>query len=205
MALQRVGSLSGGERNRTALAYMAALDPNFLILDEPTNHLDLWARAALEKALVEFDGTVLFVSHDRYFLNQVADHLLIVEPRGFRVIEGNYETYLHLVKQGLAAEATSGGVAAAARSEANENGAAKKGRREKAPRPKRKFPYRKLADIEVDIASCEGRIEALHAALSSQETLRDGRKVKQASVDLETAKAELARLMEHWEEAHALN
>jgi ATP-binding cassette subfamily F protein 3 len=206
MVFQRVDSLSGGERNRTALAFMAALDPNLLILDEPTNHLDLWARAALEKALVEFDGTVLFVSHDRYFLNQVADHLLMVEPGGFRVIEGNYETYLHLVKQGFAAEATSGGVAAKgpAPSKPSENGE-KKGRREKPVKPKRKFPYRKLADIEVDIAARESEIESLHAALASPETLRDGVKVKQATAALEEAQSRLAQLMEHWEEAHELN
>src|SRR5437868_10616630 len=105
MVFQRVGSLSGGERNRTALARLSASDANMLILDEPTNHLDLWARDSLEKALRDFDGSVLFVSHDRYFLNQVATKLLIVEPNRFRVIDGNYDTYQHFVKEGLAREA----------------------------------------------------------------------------------------------------
>src|SRR3954470_24809122 len=108
MVFQRVGSLSGGERNRTALARLSASDANLLILDEPTNHLDLWARGALEKALRDFDGSVIFVSHDRYFLNQVASKLLIVEPGRFRVIDGNYDTYQHFVKQGLAREARAG-------------------------------------------------------------------------------------------------
>jgi ATP-binding cassette, subfamily F, member 3 len=106
MAFQRVDSLSGGERNRAALAYLAALDANLLVLDEPTNHLDLWARQALETALKEFDGTVLLVSHDRYFLNQVADHLIVMGDGHAAVIEGNYNTYLHLVSQGLAPVAT---------------------------------------------------------------------------------------------------
>ena len=92
-ALQKVGKLSGGERNRAALARLAAADANLLVLDEPTNHLDLWARDALEQALTAFDGTVLFVSHDRYFVNRVADHLIVFEPGGVRVIEGNYEAY----------------------------------------------------------------------------------------------------------------
>ncbi len=78
-ALQTVGSLSGGERCRAALARLAGAEANFLVLDEPTNHLDLWARDALEKAIAQFDGTVLFVSHDRYFVNRVADHLLVIE------------------------------------------------------------------------------------------------------------------------------
>src|SRR5439155_8463303 len=105
MVFQRVASLSGGERNRTALARLSASDANLLILDEPTNHLDIWARGSLEKALRDFDGSVLFVSHDRYFLNQVATKLLIVEPGRFRVIDGNYDTYQHFVKHGLARDA----------------------------------------------------------------------------------------------------
>ena len=61
------------------------------MLDEPTNHLDLWARDALEKALTQFDGTVLFVSHDRYFVNRVADHLLVIEPDRVRVDRGQLQ------------------------------------------------------------------------------------------------------------------
>ena len=96
-SLQTVGSLSGGERCRAALARLAGVEANFLVLDEPTNHLDLWARDALEKAISQFDGTVLFVSHDRYFVNRVADHLLMIEPERIRVIEGNYDTYQQLL------------------------------------------------------------------------------------------------------------
>ena len=162
LAFQKVGSLSGGERNRVALARMSALDANFLILDEPTNHLDLWAREALERAISEFSGSVLFVSHDRYFLNRVADHLLVVEPDRFRVIEGNYNTYLHFVRQGLAADDRRGVEAKAA---GGETAAAVDPRDErKAGRRKRKFPYRKAADIEAEIAQREARIQELHAA-----------------------------------------
>ncbi len=103
--LQTVGSLSGGQRCRAALAKLAAEEANVLILDEPTNHLDLWARAALEKAVREFEGTVLFISHDRYFVDQVADHLLIIQPDAkFKTLEGNYSTFRHMVAQGLLAD-----------------------------------------------------------------------------------------------------
>src|SRR5262245_20795518 len=142
MVFQKVASLSGGERNRTALARLSASDANFLILDEPTNHLDLWARGALEKALCAFDGSVLFVSHDRYFLNQVATKLLIVEPGRFRVIDGNYDTYLHFVRQGLAREARAGVSAPLAGTKPSpgasraESAAAKAGKEKR----KRKFP-----------------------------------------------------------------
>ncbi len=198
---QRVGSLSGGERNRASLALLAALDANVLVLDEPTNHLDLWARDALESALKEFEGSVLFVSHDRYFLNQVADHLLVVEPGRFRVIEGNYETYLHLVKRGLAGE----GSGAKLKTKETQVTPERVDTRPAKVKRKRKFPYRKVPEIEAEIAEREGRIEALHLALASPEVLRDGEKVKQAKAELETHELELPRLYEHWEEASELN
>ncbi len=93
---QPVCRLSGGERSRAALARLAAASPNVLLLDEPTNHLDLWACDALERSLLDFNGTVVFVSHDRYFLNRVADHLIVLEADRVRVVEGNYDTYEHL-------------------------------------------------------------------------------------------------------------
>ncbi|MDO4551316.1 MAG: ABC-F family ATP-binding cassette domain-containing protein [Planctomycetia bacterium] len=93
MVFQKVESLSGGERCRVALARLSSENANFLILDEPTNHLDLWAREALEKMIKKFEGTVLFVSHDRYFINQVATHLLIMDPEKARIFPGNYQEW----------------------------------------------------------------------------------------------------------------
>jgi ATP-binding cassette subfamily F protein 3 len=213
MAFQKVGSLSGGERNRTALARLAASDANFLILDEPTNHLDLWARGALERALKEFDGSVLFVSHDRYFLNQVASKLLVVELGDsvaggglrFRVIDGNYDTYRHFVKQGLAREARAG-VAA------SDNGrpTSTAPRVESAGKPskdrrKRKFPYRKSAEIEAEIAERESRIEELNGLFASEEVLRDGARIKELTAELDSHRSALPQLYEHWEEAAEMN
>jgi ATP-binding cassette subfamily F protein 3 len=103
--LQKVSSLSGGQRCRAALALLSAEDANVLILDEPTNHLDLWARAGLEKAIRDYEGTVLFISHDRYFVDRVADHLLIIQPDArFKTLEGNYSTFRHMVSKGLMAD-----------------------------------------------------------------------------------------------------
>ncbi len=206
MGFQKVGSLSGGERNRVALAMLAASDANLLILDEPTNHLDLWARDALERAIKNFDGTVLFVSHDRYFLNQVADHLLVVEPHRFRVVEGDYDTYLHLVRAGLA-----GGEASIVDTSGKSDGKPKpepgdkKGKPAKEPRRKRKFPYRKVEDIEAEIFERESRIEDLHAALATPEVLRDGEQVKRAKAEIDEQQQTLATLYEHWEEATEMN
>jgi ATP-binding cassette subfamily F protein 3 len=205
MAHQKVGSLSGGERNRVALAMLAASDANLLVLDEPTNHLDLWARDALERAIKEFDGTVLFVSHDRYFLNRVADHLLVVEPNRFRVVEGNYDTYLHLVRVGLAGGEASIGDTSKTDGKPKSDGADKKGKQPREPRRKRKFPYRKVEDIEAEIHERELRIEELHALLAAPEVLRDGDKVKRTKAEIDQQRQTLATLYEHWEEAAELN
>lgn len=202
MVFQTVASLSGGERSRAALARLAAADPNFMVLDEPTNHLDLWARDSLERSLTAFGGTLLFVSHDRYFLNRVANRLLVVEPGRFRVIEGNYDTYLHLVKQGLA-----GGTAeAGAENEPAAPAPRQSGRGEpKKSKPKRRFPYRKVADIEADIFQHESRIESLHASLADVEVLRSGQRVREIQAEVATLGEALKTLYEHWEEASELN
>lgn len=211
MVFQKVGSLSGGERNRTALARLSASDANFLILDEPTNHLDLWARSALEKALRDYDGTVLFVSHDRYFLNQVATKILVVEPGRFRVIDGNYDTYLHLVKQGMAADARASVAAQVAKKPSEKESASsssdddRRGRNEGRTRRKRKYPYRKVPDIEQEIAERESRIEEIHVSFGSAEVLRDGDAVKKLRQELDEHTAALPLLYEHWEEANELN
>ena len=200
---QRVGRLSGGERNRTALARLAASEANFLVLDEPTNHLDLWSRGSLEEALQRFDGSVLFVSHDRYFLNQVADHLLVCEGRRFRVIEGNYDTYLQMIREGLAGETRlrlDGAKPGSPRDSQD-----KKPAKESPPRRKRKFPYRKVTDLESEIAGREQRVSELHAAMTSPEVFRDGDRIKQAMTELAEQQQALQLLYEHWEEAVELN
>jgi ATP-binding cassette, subfamily F, member 3 len=206
MVFQRVVSLSGGERNRTALARLSASDANVLMLDEPTNHLDLWARGSLETALREFDGSVLFVSHDRYFLNQVATKLLIVEPGRFRVIDGNYDTYQHFVKQGLAREARAD-VAADRSLNRTQPGPGPSTPLTKSTkdRRKRKYPYRKAAEIEQEIAERETRIEELHQLFADEEILRDGTTVKGLKAELVEHETALPRLYEHWEEATELN
>ncbi len=200
MVFQTVASLSGGERSRTALARLCAQDPNFLVLDEPTNHLDLWACDSLEQALLRFDGTLLFVSHDRYFLNRVADHILVVEPDRFRVIEGNYETYADAQRRRRAEDAidTTSPKSRGAAAEKPAEGP-------KRERRKRKFPYRKTAEIEAEILAHETEIESLQARMILPETLRDGRLVRQLQDDIARRQGQLSTLYEHWEEAAELN
>jgi ATP-binding cassette subfamily F protein 3 len=96
---KRIGDLSGGERGRVALAQLTLIGGNLLILDEPTNHLDIGAREALEDVLNEYDGTLLFVSHDRYFIDAVADTLWIVDEGKITVFDGNYSEYREHIEQ----------------------------------------------------------------------------------------------------------
>jgi ATP-binding cassette subfamily F protein 3 len=199
---QKVGELSGGEKSRAALAKLVAQGVNVLVLDEPTNHLDLWACDALEQALLEFEGTCIVVSHDRYFLNRVVDLLLVLDGGGgVQVIHGNYDTYEMMRAQQDAARAAEG---------ENKDAGCSRGLR---PRPqaskpakrKRKFPYRKVEDLEADIAAAEGELRQLEQALASPDLYRDGDKVKLTTKAFEEAKRRLTQLYEHWEEAVELN
>ncbi|BAW95841.1 ABC-type transport protein [[Synechococcus] sp. NIES-970] len=101
---KKVGALSGGEKARLALAKMLLTPANFLILDEPTNHLDIPAKEMLEDALKEYDGTVAIVSHDRYFISQVANKIVEIRDGEFVVYNGDYHYYLEKIEQEKAAE-----------------------------------------------------------------------------------------------------
>ena len=198
---QKVGELSGGEKSRAALAKLVAQGVNVLVLDEPTNHLDLWACDALEQALLEFEGTCIVVSHDRYFLNRVVDLLLVLDGTGkVEVIHGNYDTYEMMRDQKAAALAE--GEKKKDTTKAPSRAAAPLS---KPAKRKRQFPYRKVEDLEVDIAAAELEVQRLEEAMASPDLYRDGDKVKQTTKAFEEAKAYIALLYEHWEEAVELN
>jgi ATP-binding cassette subfamily F protein 3 len=202
---QKVGALSGGEKSRAALARLVAQGVNVLVLDEPTNHLDLWACDALEQALLAFEGTCLVVSHDRYFLNRVADLLLVLDGQGnVQVIHGNYDTYELMWEQQEAAQAEADRKKKAAELPRPAAGNPPPGSTKKEKR-KRKFPYRKVPDIEADVAAAETELRELETRMASPELYRDGDKVKQTTQAFEETKLRLAQLYEHWEEAVELN
>ena len=192
---QAVSSLSGGERNRAGLARLAAQKANFLLLDEPTNHLDLWARDALERSLNEFGGTVMLVSHDRYLLNRVTDHLIVVEDGRFRIVEGNYDTYLN-----LRSDKRRVGSSGSAR---GQHSAVSRNRKQKTVASRRNwvFPYRKAEEIEQEIAEREKNLEQLHGDLTTPAILRDGLRVKELKEMVQVQRQMLEQLYAHWEEA----
>ncbi len=98
---KKVAVLSGGEKNRVAMAIVLMQDSNFLLLDEPTNHLDMISKEILVRALKEFQGTILFVSHDRNFINQLATRVIELTPQSALSYQGNYEAYLHQKEEAL--------------------------------------------------------------------------------------------------------
>jgi ATP-binding cassette, subfamily F, member 3 len=197
---QAVGQLSGGERSRAALARLVAEGVNVLVLDEPTNHLDLWACDALEQALLDYEGTAIVVSHDRYFLNRVVQLLIVFEDDGrVQVIHGNYDTYermrlLQAEVEPAPKKDRDKPAAPEARPSAN-----------RPPRRKRQFPYRQVADIEADIAALETWRLELEGLLASAELYRDGDKVQETTEAFEDTQEKLRQLYEHWEEAVELN
>jgi ATP-binding cassette subfamily F protein 3 len=214
-----LGVLSGGERNRYALARILVSPSNFLLLDEPTNHLDMRAKDVLLEALAAFTGTVVFVSHDRYFIDRLATRVLEVEGGTVTIHEGNYEDYLRW-KEAQVAGAAGSGPAAALRPEAagrgkpaeigmtivieggpdTSNGAAGS---TPAPRARRLNPIKqkqmeeRCAFLEEETPRIEAAIahteEQLGVYVSAAETLR-------LTALAEDLRSQLAALTAEWEE-----
>jgi len=201
-AVQRmqVKALSGGERNRLLLARLFLEGANVLVLDEPTNDLDLVTLNVLERLLLEFDGSVLIVTHDRYFLDKVATAILAFEGSGRATrYPGNYETYRTLKDQ---AERQ----APAAEPPPARPGAAGP-ERERPSRPVRLGfnEQRELEGMEAAILAAEERKAALEAALADPATYRsDGATVPGLRAELERISAEVDRLYARWQELEAI-
>jgi ATP-binding cassette subfamily F protein 3 len=206
---KKVSALSGGERARVSLAKLMLLKANVLILDEPTNHLDLFSKEVLESALMDYEGTLLFISHDRYFLNKMAEHMLELRPDGVTAYLGNYDEYIEKkqeleelkrleLEQKAAAGKSSGGTghlsaAGSTAAQVNDYEADKAAKREERSR------QRKIEQLEQDIARLEEEASAIEEELAKPEVFGDFVQVQEKSALLEQKKAELAACYEQWE------
>ncbi len=191
-----IGDLSGGEQSRVQLAKLILARVNFLILDEPTNHLDIFSRIVLENALKEFDGTILLVSHDRYFLNQLVNQLLVLDGEKTHLYLGNYAYYeekklasrlaeLELKKeQKIKIEI-----------EKKKNQKLKLSKKPKKP----KIRLRKLKEVEEDIAEIELNIEEITLQLSDTTLYRNGDLIHKLNKDYKKFHKKLAILYDEWE------
>src|SRR5579883_1204655 len=187
-----IGVLSGGERNRYALARMLLQPSNFLLLDEPTNHLDMRAKDVLLTALQEYTGTVVFVSHDRYFIDRLATRVFEIENGQVTVFPGNYEDYLWR-KQGGGPQP---GNVSEVPVEANGRPAPKATDKRVNPLKIRQMEERRDA-IEQNVARLEAEIAGHESALANFVSAEETRRVAQL---LEARRSELGKLLAEWEQ-----
>ncbi|EAC4897033.1 ABC transporter ATP-binding protein [Listeria monocytogenes] len=200
--LKNVQSLSGGEKARLALAKLTLLEANVLILDEPTNHLDIESKEVLEAALIDFEGTILFVSHDRYFINRIASKIVELAPEKATVFLGDYDYY----QEKLAEEKE------LARLDAEDR--RKKGEQVEATSSVRKLNYqeekeqqkllrqrkRKLEEVEKSMEATDEKIAELELQLTNPEVFQDHEKALEITQELDAVKADGEKLMEEWEQ-----
>ncbi|MDR7239630.1 ABC-F family ATP-binding cassette domain-containing protein [Neobacillus drentensis] len=197
--LKIVSTLSGGEKARLALAKLMLEKANVLILDEPTNHLDLDSKEVLENALIDYPGTILFVSHDRYFINRIATKVLELSRQGSTEFLGDYDYYLEkkLEQEELAALALAASVKKSAQTEAAEKNSYQQDKESKKQERQRK---RKLEEMEQRIEELEEQIQEFEQQLCEPEIFQNHEKVMEINLNGEKAKSELEHLMEEWAE-----
>ena len=196
-----IGSLSGGERSRVALAKLTLQGSNLLILDEPTNHLDLQSRQFLEEVLGEFEGTLLFVSHDRYFIDSLATKVWVIEDGVLIPYMGNYTEY-RTRKQPIVLDIPTSPVSSRQKNERNGSVAAPR----TAPIPVKakgkkggKVKERTLEDVEREIEQAEERVRSVEEALSQAALNADASQLTQLAADYEEGRAHVDELLVEWE------
>lgn len=184
---KEIKKLSGGERARVELVKLMLKPTNLLIMDEPTNHLDIESREALERALEGYDGTILMVSHDRYFINKTADRILYLSPNGIRSFQGGYDDYIKALGEQAVAE------------EKQESAGAMDYKEQKKLEAKKRKLVNDFKKAETAITETEEKITSIEAELSQPEIAADYEKIAEISGRMDAANAELERLYAEWE------
>ena len=196
---QRIGTLSGGEKGRVSLAKLMLSNANFIILDEPTNHLDIQSREILEEAINSYEGTVFYVSHDRYFINQTATRILDLSPTGIVNYRGNYNYYLAQKEAGNV-EADSDDLTTTPVTEEKDPVSSKedwkRSREEAARRRKRENELKKT---EKEIARLEEENDSIQEQINLPENATNVSKLTELSARLEANEEALLELYETWE------
>ena len=203
---KKISELSGGERGRVSLAKLMLSNANFLILDEPTNHLDITSKEILEQALNDYEGTVLYVSHDRYFVNQTATRILDLYNKQFYSFAGNYDYYLE--KKDVA-EQPSGAVqpngqttTAGANTDAAESASDSKlsWQQQKEEQALKRKKENRLRKCEDDIAALEDEIAQLNEQMADPAIATDVAKLQELSKKQTALQETLEQRYEEWEE-----
>ncbi|MDB6024793.1 MAG: transporter [Verrucomicrobiales bacterium] len=196
----QVRHLSGGERSRLLLARILKNGGNFIILDEPTNDLDLASLRVLEEALIGFGGSILVVSHDRYFLDRICNHMIVFEGDGqVSQTPGNYDYYMELRRRKASAEKRESSSSAAATVQSTKS---------KSSTQPRKLKYKEqmeLAGMEATIAEAEQETTRLEELFASPDFYKVHADHPQIQKEIETSKAKVAALYARWEELAAID
>ena len=183
---KKISMLSGGEKVRLELAKILKKGPNFLILDEPTNHMDIVGKESLERLLSEYKGTILVVSHDRFFINKIADSLLIFSKNGVKFFDGNYEKYEEEKRDEVVEKVE----------------VAKKEKSTNNLYLQQKEEARRLArvkKIEREIDVLDGKIAELKLELQKEEVYTDYEKLTEVQSKIDELEKRNNELMEEWE------
>jgi ATP-binding cassette subfamily F protein 3 len=202
---KKIAVLSGGEKARVALAKMLVRPAALLCMDEPTNHLDLASREVLESALASFPGTIVFISHDRYFINRIATAVVEVEHGTLVTYLGSYDEYLDAKARATAGPASS---APGRESPRPRVAAAPAATRTERPRPAKSVKAtkevrelrRRLEDVERQIHAVEARLAAVGARLGDPSLYADGERAREAAAERKHAEEQVMWLMREWEE-----
>ena len=199
---QQIGTLSGGEKGRVSLAKLMLSNANFLILDEPTNHLDIQSREILEDAINAYEGTVFYVSHDRYFINQTATRILDLSPEGIVNYKGNYTYYLEQKEAGnIAADSESVANLSTAETTPATSSSSKedwKKSREEAARQRKRA--NELKKTEGEISRLEEENEEIKNEMNNPEIASNVSRLMELSTKYEENEAALLELYDKWEE-----
>ena len=193
--LMPVSTLSGGEKGRVALTKLMLRKDNLLLLDEPTNHLDMDSREVLEDALAEFPGTILAISHDRYFINRFATKVCVLEAGGMKEYLGNYDDYFEKVNRAQAPDGETQGMTRTAMEK----------ERRRTREEEKRLKERKVAlqQAEEAVARAEQEAAQLETALAAPETYADPELAARLAKEYQQKKDEIDRLYQAWEALEA--
>ncbi len=189
---RKIKSFSGGEQSRVVLAKLILSQPNFLILDEPTNHLDITSREVLENALSEFEGTLLIVSHDRYFLNRIVSRIYAFENESLKEYSGNYSYYEQKKKEQKEEEKRFLEILKQEQ---------EKKKKTVIKKSKPKVKKRSSEEIQEDISEAEQRIEEINNQFSSREFYTDWQKLLELNRKKEELSKKLEELYVEWQDS----
>jgi len=191
-----INTLSGGEKARLLLARLMISQSNFLLMDEPTNHIDMDTKEILESALSQYEGTLLFISHDRYFLNRISTQIYQFSADGMEIHLGNYDDYVKHKTDASEREAVLAAENKTVPTKTQQKTDRKKQKEEEA---RMRLLKKKVKEIEEDILTTEQKIESIEAAMCAPDFYDNLTLAAEINLTYEAHKQQLSELTDSWE------